>query len=172
MPARLTATEILRLLQLEELPFEGGHFRQTYVSRDQVPKQHLPERYSENKPFSTAILFLLTPLGFSALHKLPTDEVFHYYLGDPAELVELHPDGSARKIILGPDIIHGQVVQHVVRAGFWQGTHLKPGGEWTLLGTTMAPGYTQTDFELANAARLIEMYPAEADLIRQLTRET
>ncbi|MEX1246888.1 MAG: cupin domain-containing protein [Anaerolineales bacterium] len=167
---RPNAEEIKRLLNLQELPFEGGFFRQTYVPTEQIAREHLPARYAESKPFSTAILFLLTPESFSAFHKLATDEVYHYYLGDPAELYELHADGSSRNVILGPDLVIGHQVQHVVPRGVWQGSQVHPGGKWTLLGTTMAPGYTQNDFELAQASVLIEAFPEQRDIIRQLTR--
>lgn len=168
---RPSAQEIKRLLQLEALPFEGGFFRQTYLAQDEILKAHLPKRYAEDKSLSSAILFLLTPDSFSALHKLPTDEVYHFYLGDPAELTELHPDGTASKVILGADIVNGQVVQHVARRDVWQGSRVVPGGEWTLLGTTMAPAYSQSDFLLGDPASLIIEYPSQAEIIRQLTRE-
>lgn len=171
MPARPSAAEIKRLLQLEELPVEGGYFRQTYLSADQILKQYLPERYTEDKPTSTAILFLLTPDAFSAFHQLPTDEVYHYYLGDPAELFELHPDGTTRLVTLGADIVNGHQVQHMVPRGTWQASRVVSGGEWALLGTTMAPGYTQSDFLLGYAANLIKKYPSQEQIIRQLTRD-
>jgi len=171
MPAKPTAAEIRRLLQLEELPVEGGYFRQTYLSAEQILKLYLPERYAEDKPISTAILFLLTPEAFSAFHQLPTDEVYHYYLGDPAELFELHPDGTTRLVTLGADIVNGHQVQHVVPRGTWQASRVAPGGEWALLGTTMAPGYTQSDFLLGYAASLIKKYPSQEQIIRHLTRD-
>jgi hypothetical protein len=168
---RPSAEDLKRLLHLEELPFEGGFFRQTYVANDEILKEHLPERYAESKSICSAILYLLTPDSFSALHKLATDEIYHYYLGDPAELYELHPDGTASKVVLGADIVNGQQVQHVARRDAWQGSRVAPGGEWTLLGTTMAPGYTQADFELGKAASLIREYPAQEQIIRFLTRD-
>src|SRR3972149_6709361 len=108
---------------------------------------------------------------FFAFHQLPTDEVYHYYLGDPAELFELHPDGTTRLVTLGADIVNGHQVQHVVPRGTWQASRVAPGGEWALLGTTMAPGYTQSDFLLGYAASLIKKYPSQEQIIRQLTRD-
>lgn len=170
MPAKPTADEIKRLLRLEELPLEGGYFRQTYVADDLTLKAHLPARYGEDKHFSSAIFFLLTPTVFSALHKLPTDEIYHYYLGDPAELLELRPDGTAGTVTLGADIVNGHSLQHVVRRGHWQGSRVTPGGEWCLLGTTMAPAYTQKDFTLGQRAALTREYTGHKEIIRSLTR--
>lgn len=168
----LSAQDVINLLQLEPLPTEGGMFRQTYRSRDELPPEHLPARFNSLKPAGTAIYYFLTAArdSFSAIHRLPTDEVFHFYLGDPVELLQLHPDGRSKHIILGPDIARGQRVQHVVPRGTWQGSYLLPGGYWALLGTTMAPGFTAEDYYGGDREELLADYPQEAELIRRLTR--
>jgi predicted cupin superfamily sugar epimerase len=168
----LTSEKIIQLLNLEPLRGEGGLFRQTYISSDISRREHLPERYSGNKPFGTAIYYLLTsdPDSFSAMHKLPTDEIWHFYLGDPVEMLELHPDGSSRMRILGQDITNGQLVQHVIPKGIWQGSHLVAGGKFALLGTTMAPGFTPEDYVSGDREALVGMYPSERALIQKLTR--
>ncbi|MGH9777147.1 MAG: cupin domain-containing protein [Candidatus Acidiferrales bacterium] len=168
----LTAEELIELLKLEPLPIEGGLFRQTYHSTENIPRSALPARYHGDKPFATAIYFLLTsdPDSFSALHRLPTDEVYHFYLGDPVELLLLFPDGGGRRIVLGQDILHGQLVQFVVPAGTWQGSRLIPGGRFALLGTTMAPGFDPTDYVGGKRTELVTRYPDHAELIRALTR--
>ena len=58
---------------------------------------------------------------FSALHRLPSDELFHFYLGDPVKMLQLHPDGSSCVITLGPDLKAGQQPQAVVPRAVWQG---------------------------------------------------
>jgi len=168
----LTPEQIIALFKLEPLPIEGGLFFQTYKSADTINQGKLPSRYPESKPFGTAIVYLLTddPNSFSALHKLPTDEIYHFYLGDPVELLQLHTDGSSQRIILGQDLLAGQKVQHVVPRDVWQGSHLLPGGHMALLGTTMAPGYTDADFTGGDPHLLIPAYPQRANLIDQLTR--
>lgn len=168
----LTPEKIIETLGLEPLPIEGGLFRQTYVSSESIKRDYLPDRYVTDKPFGTAIYYLLTsdPNSFSALHKLPTDEIWHFYLGDPVELFEMHPDGSSRRLLLGQDIMNGQMVQHVVPAGVWQGSRVIGGGEFALLGTTMAPGYTLEDYVGGERKYLINMYPEEKGLIKELTR--
>jgi predicted cupin superfamily sugar epimerase len=171
MPA-LTAARIIELLGLEPLPHEGGLFRQTYRAAENIPAQALPPRYGAPRRFATAIYYLLTddPDSFSALHRLKTDEIYHFYLGGPAEMLLLHPGGGAARIVLGPDLAAGQQVQFVVPAGVWQGSRLRPGGRYALLGTTMAPGYEQEDFELGDRESLLSEYPNQAELIRSLTR--
>jgi len=169
----LTAEQLIRHLGLEPLPGEGGWFCQTYLAEETIPADALPVRYSAAKPFGTAIYFLLTaePDCFSALHKLPTDEIYHFYLGDPVEMLLLHPDGRSEHVALGPDVIHGQRVQFVAPRGAWQGSRLIGGGKFALMGTTMAPGFTRWDFALGEREELARAYPVEAELIRALTRE-
>ncbi len=168
----LIPQQIIDHLGLEPLHEEGGLFIQSYCSPETISREHLPERYQGDKPFGTAIYYLLTAEvdSFSALHKLPTDEMYHFYLGDPVELLQLHPDGTSRRVILGQDLLAGQQVQHLVPHGVWQGSHLIPGGNFALLGTTMAPGYTPEDYVAGVAGELITQYPDQAELIRQLTR--
>lgn len=168
----LTPEQIIEHFGLEPLPVEGGLFFQTYRAEETLDAASLPDRYEEDKPFGTAIVYLLTtdPNSFSAMHRLPTDEVYHFYLGDPVELLQLHPDGTGERVLLGHDLLNGQKVQHVVRRGMWQGSHLAPGGSFALLGTTMAPGFTNSDYDGADPGELTARYPDWADLIRQLTR--
>jgi uncharacterized protein len=165
-----TADELIRLLHLQPLPREGGWYRETYRSPLQLPADVLAPRYSAARSGGTAIYYLLTPDTFSALHRLPTDEVFHFYLGDPVEMLQLGPtpkDGG-RIITLGSDILAGQQVQTVVPADVWQGSVLRPGGTFALMGTTMAPGFDFADYEAADRAALIAAFPDWTERITRL----
>ena len=139
----VTAQEIIETLGLEPLAGEGGYFRQTWIAD------------AENgRPAGTAIIYLVTPDSFSALHRLDAPEVFHFYKGDACEQIVIDPAGNLTTTVLGSDILVGEQVQSVVPADCWQGTKLVEGGEWALVGTTMAPGYLQSGFELATVADL------------------
>jgi predicted cupin superfamily sugar epimerase len=168
----LTARRVIELLGLEPLPLEGGHFRRSWRSSDSIDAGALPPRYASSKALGTAIYYLLTDAAdsFSALHRLPTDEVYHFYLGDPVEMLLLRPEGSSERVVLGPDLEAGQQVQFVVPAGVWQGARLETGGRFALLGTTMAPGFDERDYEAGAKAALIERYPESAEQIAGLTR--
>ena len=170
---KTTAEALIRKLRLEVLPVEGGHFRQTYRTGETVPVAAPGSETPALKPRSTAILYLLSadPDSFSALHALPTDEIYHFYLGDPVELLLLRPDGASEIVTLGHDVLNGQHVQFAVPAGAWQGSRLVPGGEFALLGTTMAPGYIDGDYIPGEREALAEQYPDKAELITLLTRE-
>jgi hypothetical protein len=158
----MTAPEVIELLRLEPLPEEGGYFRQTYKSSENIPPTALPARYRQEMSLSTAIYFLITPADFSAMHRLNSAEVYHFYLGDPVELLLLYPDGSGEVVRLGQDLPAGVRPQQVVETGVWQGARLQPGGPYgfALMGTTMAPGFEVSGFELGSAATLSAHYPA------------
>jgi uncharacterized protein len=164
---------LLKRYQLAKLPIEGGVFFQRYKSSETIPLEDLPERYRHPHPYGTGILYLLTDDqdSFSAMHVLPTDEIYHFYLGDPVEMLFLFPDSSTRVVTLGQDLQAGQEVQYVAPAGVWHGSHLAAGGEYALLGTTMAPGYIDEDFVIGNRIQLIEQYPEQKQRILRLTRE-
>ena len=160
----MTADEIMALLKLEPLPVEGGFFRRSYTSAHAVG---MPRG---NRPMSTAIFYLLETGTFSEMHVLASDEIYHFYLGDPVEMLQLHPDGRSALFTLGPDLPAGQHVQLVVPAGVWQGTRLIGDGKVALLGCTVTPGFDFADYRNASYEELASKWPAEADLIRKLTR--
>ncbi|MGW1377670.1 cupin domain-containing protein [Streptomyces sp. NPDC002446] len=174
---------LIEFYGLAPLPREGGRFRQTWAG---------PPR-PDGRPEGTAIVMLLTagPGDFSALHRLPTDEIWHFYTGDPLTLFLLSEDGAppggeglpagggpapgggrrpARTVVLGPDVLGGQHVQFTVPAGTWMAAEVADGGAWTLFGCTMAPGFTFADYEHGDAAELAARFPQEAARIAALSR--
>jgi len=169
----LTAEELIEALDLEPLPGEGGYFKRTHVADEALAAGALPGRYGRAKPISTAIYYLLSdaPDCFSAIHRLPTDEIYHFYLGDPVELLTLGPGGESGRFVLGQDLAAGQRVQLTVPRGVWQGSRLVPGGRVALLGTTMAPGFDPADLELGVREMLAAEHPDRGELIRALTRD-
>jgi uncharacterized protein len=166
----LTAEDVRKLLKLEPLAGEGGLFAEAYRSTHRLPKEALSRCYAGERSLSTAIYYLLTPETFSAMHRLRGDEVYHFYLGDPVEMLKLKPDGSAEALLLGQDLGGGMRLQQVVCGGTWQGSRLVPGGSFALMGTTMAPGFDPADFELGKRDVLSAQYPVYAPLIAMLTR--
>jgi predicted cupin superfamily sugar epimerase len=161
----MTAEEIKTLLKLEPHPVEGGSFRRTYRSAGSV---ELPRGVRAQ---GTAIYYLLETGGFSEMHVLASDEIFHFYLGDPVEMLQLHLDGRSTVFTLGPDLAAGQHVQLVVPAGVWQGTRLVDGGKVALLGCTVTPGFDFADYHSGSYAELAAKWPGEAERIRKRTRK-
>ena len=147
----LTADEIIRRLELQPHPVEGGFFRETYRS-----------------PLSTAIYYLLKPGHVSELHVLPSDEVYHFYLGSPLRMLQLWPDGGGREVLIGSDVAAGHLPQLVVPAGVWQGSRLEADG-FELVGCTMAPGFDYSGYRNATGVELTAKWPAFAAQIAELT---
>ena len=162
--------DIVNLLNLKPLEIEGGHFRETYRSGDILSKDVLPPRYQSERCFGTAIYYLLTPGNFSAIHKVNSDEIFHFYLGDPVEMLLLYPDGTGREVVMGQDVQNEQQVQQVVPRGVWQGASLQKGGGFALMGTTVSPGFEYEDFILGKHESLSVGYPQYAKRISELIR--
>ncbi|MBY9007699.1 MAG: cupin domain-containing protein [Candidatus Lokiarchaeota archaeon] len=161
--------EIITKLKLIPHPKEGGFFFETYRSSEIIKKQALPERYNDNRCIGTAIYYLLTNSTFSEMHRLGSDEIFHFYLGDPVEMLQLYPDGSSKIVILGNKILENMKVQTIVPRNVWQGAKLINEGEYALLGTTVAPGFEYIDYEQGNREELISKYPKYKNLITLLT---
>ena len=115
----MTAKEVIHLLGLDPLPHEGGFYRQTYKAMGLIPANTLPQHEGE-RSYGTAIYYLVTPESFSTLHLVPQDEIFHFYLGDPVEMLQLHKNGKTQKVIIGPDLQSGQRPQVIVPGNVWR----------------------------------------------------
>lgn len=168
---KINAEKLIELLGLVPHQAEGGFFKETYRSIERIPEEGLPPRYRSQRNLGTAILYLLTPESCSLFHRLASDEIFHFYLGDPVTLVLLHPNLLSEHVTLGSDLEGGQKVQCFVPRGTWLGLFLNDGGDYALMGTTVAPGFEYDDFELGDRNTLLSEYPHEAHAIYRLTKE-
>jgi predicted cupin superfamily sugar epimerase len=160
----MTADEIKSLLQLKPHPVEGGWYRRTYTSDVSVALLR------GVRPYGTAIYYLLEAGSFDEMHMVASDEVFHFYLGDPVEMLLLYPDGRSALFTLGSDLEAGQRPQILVPAGVWQGERLIGDGKVALFGCTVTPGFDFADYRSGNYAELAAGWPQETERIRALTR--
>ena len=169
---KLSAEDIIQHLGLEPLPIEGGYFSLTYTSNEQIRADALPERYHNDRNTGGAIYFMETTEQFSALHRLPTDELYYYHYGDPLEMLFLFPDGSGETRVLGPDLAVGQRPQILAPKHCCHGSRPLPGGEhgFALCSTSMAPGFDESDPLFPDREELLDSHPEFAELITALTR--
>ena len=163
--------QLIEKLKLKPHPREGGYFAESYRSTEIIPQDALDGRYASRRHHATAIYYLLTPDTYSELHRLASDEIFHFYLGDAVEMLQLFPDGGGKIITLGNDILSGMSPQVVASRGVWQGSRMKKGGKYALLGTTVSPGFEYQDYESGSRAKLIGLYPQFNEEIKALTSE-
>jgi len=161
----LSADDLIRVLNLQPHPKEGGFFHETYRAAESIA---LPG-YPAPRSHGTAIYYLLKPGTMSALHLLHSDEIFHFYLGGPVRMLQLLPDGTGRTVVLGSDLEKGESLQVVVPRGVWQGACLEPGSAFALLGCTVAPGFDYADYVHGERTALVNQYPAHRAMIERLT---
>jgi predicted cupin superfamily sugar epimerase len=168
-----TAGRLIEHYQMQRVPQEGAWYSLTYSSDDRIEGAALPARYSgRGHAAGSAIVALLTAADFSAMHRLQTDEVWHFYGGAPIEMLLLYPDGHGEKVILGAQVFAGQLPQFTVPHGVWQGS--APAGRaasrYSFVGTQLSPAFDYADFEIGYRDRLQQQYPAFTNEIERLTR--
>lgn len=165
-------TQVIKIaekFQMQSHP-EGGYFKETYRSEGVIKKDALPDLFSGNRNYSTAIYFLLTRGNFSAFHRIKQDELWHFYHGDPLEVHIIYPNGSYRCHEVSNNIMELATPQLVVSAGCWFASTVKKGGNYAFVGCTVAPGFDFADFELAGCEELTALYPEHKQIIKRLTR--
>jgi hypothetical protein len=162
-----TAAYWINHLRLNRHP-EGGWFVETYHATETIPADALPTRFHGARSFCTAIHFLLEQGDFSALHRLKSDELWHFYAGSPLTVHIITPTGEFREIRLGGTPEQGECFQAIVPAGCWFGAETS--GKYSLVGCTVAPGFDFSDFEMAEQNALTALFPQHAALITRMTR--
>jgi hypothetical protein len=167
LPVNAEAGHLIAKLGMAPLPKEGGFYVSTWSS---------PKKDAEGRRSGSAILFLITENDFSALHRIGTDEIWHFHAGDPAELIRLNPrTGSKTVEILGPDVAGDHRPQVTVPAGEWQGARIRPleapsARGWTLFGCTLSPAWDEREFELGCRETLLCEFPEHREIVCRLTR--
>lgn len=166
-PPDIPVEEIVRRFDMQPHP-EGGYYKETYRSGGTIPAESLPAEYNGTRCFGTAIYYLLPAGTRSRLHKLNSDEIMHFYLGDPMVLVQLLPGGQTEVVELGHDIAAGQRLQHVIPRGAWFGGYPKAGGRFSLIGCTVAPGFEFADLSFESRENLLRQFPDARPYIDRL----
>lgn len=163
----ITIDDLVKTYDLQPHP-EGGFYKETYRAKEEIPASALPI-HKGNRSFSTGIFFLLPKGTKSRLHRIKSDEMWHFYLGDPLTLIQISPECKVSKVTLGTDIKNGQKVQHTVPAGHWFGAYPNNESDYAFVGCTVAPGFDFADFEMGNIKNLKEMFPDATSEIEMLT---
>ena len=162
MSEKIQWKTIVEKFQMEK-HLEGGYYKETYRSAEKMTTPFGDRHYS------TAIYFLLPSGSRSNLHKIKSDEIWHFYLGGSMTLVQIDQKGSLELYTLGSDLNRGEKLQHTVPAGCWFGGFPSDGSDYSLVGCTVSPGFDFVDFELASRKDLLKRYPQHKEYIQRLT---
>ncbi len=156
--------DIVKELGLKPHP-EGGWYRETYRCRAglRTPRGR--------RSLCTAILFLLEEGQVSRLHRIKSDELWHFHSGGPLRVSALAPGGGLETFLLGPDPARGHLPQAAVPAGRWFGAAPEKGAGYSLAACTVSPGFDFRDFELGGRDALLKKFPRHKALIRKLTEQ-
>ncbi|MCD6017104.1 MAG: hypothetical protein K0S53_225 [Bacteroidetes bacterium] len=149
---------------------EGGYYKETYRSTLNIAQQCLPKGFNGERSVATGIYFLIEKGNFSALHKIKSDETWHFYYGDTLEVIEINEEGTLTSTFIGSDLSEGETFQYTVKANNWFGSRVKGEGKMSLVGCTVYPGFDFNDFELAKREDLVQSFPQHSKIITELTR--
>ena len=165
----MTVDTLVKTLDLLPHP-EGGFYKETYRSPVKLSQQCLPADFQGERNIATGIYFLIEKGNFSALHKIKSDETWHFYVGDALEVIEIDEAGNLKTTHIGPDILKGETFQYTVKANTWFGSRVAHPGQFSLVGCTVYPGFDFNDFEIAQRHDLINQFPQHEIIIIELTR--
>ncbi|MBN2527526.1 MAG: cupin domain-containing protein [Deltaproteobacteria bacterium] len=157
----------VRRLQLTAHP-EGGYYRETYRSDLIIPASALGGTFKGPRNVSTAIYFLLEKKQCSAFHRIRSDELWHFHMGDSLLIHIILDNGTLQSQRLGPHIESGDAFQVVVPKGCWFAAEVLNPESYSLCSCTVAPGFAFDDFELADPEHLAKTYPQYMDLIKRM----
>jgi len=165
----MDANTIIAALNMQPLPIEGGFFSIGTRSSESIDSK--PLNLNGPRSLYGTIYYLVTTNSFSLLHQLLIDEVYYYHLGDPLEVLILNKDGQGEISILGPDILSNQSLQILDPKGCIHGSRPVPGGDhgFSLVSTSMAPGYEEGDSTFPSRTNLIKSHPQFKSMITALT---
>lgn len=164
-----SVAELVKQLELKPHP-EGGYFKETYRSAGLIPQESLPTEFDGDRNYATGIYYLLQSQDFSAFHRIHQDEMWHFYMGDPLEIIMISEDGELSRIQLGRDLANGEVLQYTVPKHYWFAARVVIPHSYALVGCTVAPGFDFSDFEMADRNELISSFPQHRNDIIALTR--
>ena len=154
---------------------EGGYFASTYTSSILIPGKDLPgfKPIKEERPICGAIYYLVDPQSFSAMHRVTGNMLYHFYSGDPVQMLLLYPDGAPKRYevcVFSNDIAAGGSPMKVIPGGTWLGSRMIGGGKYAFMGVSLDPGFNPADYEIGRRQDLMKEYPEQKELIEALTR--
>jgi uncharacterized protein len=168
LETRPTAEEIKGMLGLQPHP-TCGFVAETCRSPLEIPASALPDVYEGDRPFGSALYFLVTPDAQIVMHRIRSDQQYHHYLGDPLEVLMLFPDGTGKVVTVGSDLAAGQRPQLFLPGGTFHTSRLDAGASYALLASTEWPGVEPPDVEHGDVEALMKDFPDFREEIQAFT---
>lgn len=162
--------EIVKLFGMLPHP-EGGYYREVYRSAEIIKKDLLPERYKEDRAFSTSIYYMLAGEQVSHFHKLKSDEIWHFYLGSHLIIHILDLNSGYKKIKVGNNLTNGEIPQLVIQKEKYFAAEVSDKNSFGLIGCTVSPGFDFNDFEFGQEAILLNSFPDHIELIKRFCKK-
>ena len=151
--------EWIKRFNLQKHP-EGGWYKEVFRSNVSL---------GNDQSICTHIYFLLEQHDFSAFHRIGSDELWHFYGGDEIMIYEIDESGNRVEHLLGNNLVKGRMPFCLIKKGNWFGARVTH-GEYAIVGCTVAPGFSFSQFELAKAEELSKLYPQHSRLIQSMCR--
>ena len=169
----VTAAQIIKSLNLQRNPAEGGLFASVYTAPVTIPDDQLKgfPKTSKGRPICSAIYYMIRQPDFSALHKVTGDMIYHFYAGDEVQMLLLLPGGKSETQTFGPKVRSTGSPMKIIPGGTWLGTRIRGKGAFALMGVSMSPGFDPADYSIGTRDALTHQYPAQTKLIKALTRQ-
>jgi predicted cupin superfamily sugar epimerase len=167
MADELSADEIRTLLKLEPHA-TCGFVRMSYLSPQSIAAGGLPLPFSDGRPLGSALYFMVMPTAPVRLHRIRNDQLYHYYLGDPLEVLRLHGDGTTKRVVVGPNLRGGEQLQLFIPSNTFRTARLMGRRHWFLGASTEWPGVVPADVETGNVDELVAKFPSIAADLRAI----
>jgi uncharacterized protein len=167
----MTAEEVRALLKLEPHA-TCGFVRVTFISEKWIAAGGLPPPFAEGRPTGSALYFMVTPDAPVRLHRIHNDQLYHYYLGDPIDVLMLHADGTTKRAVVGPYLRAGQCLQLLIPGNTFHTARIVGGRRWFLGASTEWPGVEPADVEIGDVDALGAKYPDVANDLRAFQQGT
>ena len=179
----INAEFIIKKLELEKHIHEGGYFKESYRSLDMISNDKFHNKKRENKiskekvypekirPASTLIYYLLVETQYSAIHRVKSDEIWHFYLGSPVTIHIINDEHISPRVQLGNNLENDDNINYVVTKDTWFCAEINDKTSFALMGCTVSPGFDFEDFELGSKDKLLLQYPQHKDLIERFTNQ-
>lgn len=138
---------------------EGGYCREVYKSR----------RWSDGRPLSSTIYYLLKSGQVSRFHRLKSDELWFYHYGSPLLVHQLDVEGALTTQTLGLGVEQGERPQITVPANRIFGAEVSDPDSFCLVSCVVSPGFDYRDFELLPNEELLQLFPRHHEIIKRLS---